>query len=143
MLDSVSVILPQNMSLYFPVRILCWGISMKEYVLLCTRTNVRVKSQGIESARSILITRMCLVLSGFEGNFGVHHVTPRNLSSSLVNKLVSLHGIVTKCSLVQSLRRIFPTRLAIRCVSDVSELFGIWRALFKIKAYSSRFALSC
>ena len=87
MLDSVSVILPQNMSLYFPVRILCWGISMKEYVLLCTRTNVRVKSQGIESARSILITRMCLVLSGFEGNFGVHHVTPRNLSSSLVNKL--------------------------------------------------------
>jgi DNA replication licensing factor MCM3 len=38
--------------------------------------------------------------AGFEGNFGAHHVTPRNLSSGLVNKLISINGIVTKCSLV-------------------------------------------
>jgi DNA replication licensing factor MCM3 len=38
---------------------------------------------------------------GFSGNFGANHVTPRNLSASLVNKLVCVDGIVTKCSLVR------------------------------------------
>jgi DNA replication licensing factor MCM3 len=38
---------------------------------------------------------------GFEGNFGTHHVTPKTLNASLVNKLVCIDGIVTKCSLVR------------------------------------------
>lgn len=38
---------------------------------------------------------------GFEGDFGDHHVTPRTLNSSYVNKLVCISGIVTKCSLVR------------------------------------------
>ena len=38
---------------------------------------------------------------GFEGNFGTHHVTPKSLNATLVNKLVCIDGIVTKCSLVR------------------------------------------
>ena len=38
---------------------------------------------------------------GFEGDFGDHQVTPRTLTSSYVNKLVCINGIVTKCSLVR------------------------------------------
>lgn len=38
---------------------------------------------------------------GFEGNFGTHSVTPRSLSSHFVSKLVSVQGVVTRCSLVR------------------------------------------
>ena len=38
---------------------------------------------------------------GFEGSFGLHHVTPRGLSASLLHKMVMLEGIVTKVSLVR------------------------------------------
>ncbi len=37
---------------------------------------------------------------GFEGSFGSHHVSPRSLTSSHLNHLVCLEGIVTKASLV-------------------------------------------
>ena len=39
---------------------------------------------------------------GIEGDFGRHHVTPKSLNAMLVNKLVCIDGIVTKCSLVRS-----------------------------------------
>ena len=38
---------------------------------------------------------------GVEGNFGSHHVSPRELSAHLLNGLVCVEGIVTKCSLVR------------------------------------------
>jgi len=38
---------------------------------------------------------------GIEGNFGSHHVSPRELSAYLLNGLVCVEGIVTKCSLVR------------------------------------------
>jgi len=38
---------------------------------------------------------------GVEGNFGSHHVSPRELSAYLLNGLVCVEGIVTKCSLVR------------------------------------------
>jgi DNA replication licensing factor MCM3 len=38
---------------------------------------------------------------GFEGNFGRNSVSPRGLLSSLLNNLVQVEGIVTKCSLVR------------------------------------------
>jgi DNA replication licensing factor MCM3 len=38
---------------------------------------------------------------GVEGSFGPHHVSPRGLTSTLLNRLVNVQGIVTKCSLVR------------------------------------------
>jgi DNA replication licensing factor MCM3 len=38
---------------------------------------------------------------GFSGSFGDHHVSPRLLSSMHVGKMLSLEGIVTRCSLVR------------------------------------------
>jgi DNA replication licensing factor MCM3 len=38
---------------------------------------------------------------GFSGSFGDHHVSPRSLSAILIGKMISLEGIVTRCSLVR------------------------------------------
>ena len=38
---------------------------------------------------------------GFEGSFGRQSVSPRSLSSSLLNQLVEVEGIVTKCSMIR------------------------------------------
>eukprot|EP00124_Ichthyophonus_hoferi_P005052 Ihof_evm1s653 gene=Ihof_evmTU1s653 len=34
---------------------------------------------------------------GFDGNFGMHHVTPRGLTASFLGQIVCLEGIITKC----------------------------------------------
>jgi DNA replication licensing factor MCM3 len=39
-------------------------------------------------------------LIGLEGSFGAQHLTPRTLTSSHLNRLVCLEGIVTKCTSV-------------------------------------------
>ncbi|KAI0726179.1 MCM2/3/5 family-domain-containing protein [Fomitopsis betulina] len=38
---------------------------------------------------------------GFSGSFGDHHVSPRTLRASHLGKMISLEGIVTRCSLVR------------------------------------------
>ena len=38
---------------------------------------------------------------GFSGSFGDHHVSPRTLRASQLNKMISLEGIITRCSLVR------------------------------------------
>jgi DNA replication licensing factor MCM3 len=38
---------------------------------------------------------------GFDGSFGTHTVSPRGLLSHLLNKLIVVEGIVTKCSSVR------------------------------------------
>lgn len=38
---------------------------------------------------------------GFSGSFGDHHVSPRTLNASYIGKMISLEGIVTRCSLVR------------------------------------------
>lgn len=38
---------------------------------------------------------------GLGGSFGDHHVSPRNLHSGHLSKVISLEGIVTRCSLVR------------------------------------------
>ncbi|KAG9478953.1 hypothetical protein GDO78_012560 [Eleutherodactylus coqui] len=38
---------------------------------------------------------------GFEGSFGVNHVSPRTLTAGFLGNLVCVEGIVTKCSLVR------------------------------------------
>lgn len=38
---------------------------------------------------------------GFSGSFGDHHVSPRHLRASQLGKMISLEGIVTRCSLVR------------------------------------------
>lgn len=38
---------------------------------------------------------------GFSGSFGDHHVSPRNLRASYLGQMISLEGIVTRCSLVR------------------------------------------
>jgi hypothetical protein len=40
---------------------------------------------------------------GLDGNFGLHHVTPRGLRADLLNKIVCLEGIITKCMLCAAL----------------------------------------
>ena len=40
------------------------------------------------------------VLIGFDGEFGYHRVSPRELGARHISKLVNVIGIVTKCSLV-------------------------------------------
>lgn len=38
---------------------------------------------------------------GFSGSFGDHHVSPRTLKSEHLGKIISLEGIITRCSLVR------------------------------------------
>ncbi|KAF4623005.1 hypothetical protein D9613_001700 [Agrocybe pediades] len=38
---------------------------------------------------------------GFSGSFGDHHVSPRTLNASYLGKMISLEGIITRCSLVR------------------------------------------
>jgi len=38
---------------------------------------------------------------GFSGSFGDHHVSPRTLHAALLGKMISLEGIITRCSLVR------------------------------------------
>ncbi|KAJ8517039.1 hypothetical protein ONZ45_g5738 [Pleurotus djamor] len=38
---------------------------------------------------------------GFSGSFGDHHVSPRTLNASMLGKMISLEGIITRCSLVR------------------------------------------
>ncbi|KAF8649755.1 hypothetical protein AX16_005522 [Volvariella volvacea WC 439] len=38
---------------------------------------------------------------GFSGSFGDHHVSPRTLQAAHLGKMISLEGIVTRCSLVR------------------------------------------
>ncbi|KIY47064.1 MCM-domain-containing protein [Fistulina hepatica ATCC 64428] len=38
---------------------------------------------------------------GLSGSFGDHHVSPRTLNSSYLSKMISLEGIITRCSLVR------------------------------------------
>lgn len=38
---------------------------------------------------------------GFRGSFGDHHVSPRTLRASHLGQMISLEGIVTRCSLVR------------------------------------------
>ena len=38
---------------------------------------------------------------GIQGSFGSHHVSPRGLTATLLNCLVCVEGIVTKCSIVR------------------------------------------
>jgi len=38
---------------------------------------------------------------GLSGSFGDHHVSPRSLHSGLLGRMVSLEGIITRCSLVR------------------------------------------
>jgi DNA replication licensing factor MCM3 len=38
---------------------------------------------------------------GFSGSFGDHHVSPRTLQSAHLGKMISLEGIISRCSLVR------------------------------------------
>lgn len=38
---------------------------------------------------------------GFSGSFGDHHVSPRTLKAAHLGKMISLEGIITRCSLVR------------------------------------------
>ncbi|KAG5219987.1 MCM DNA helicase complex [Salix suchowensis] len=38
---------------------------------------------------------------GFSGSFGDHHASPRTLNASMLGKMISLEGIITRCSLVR------------------------------------------
>lgn len=38
---------------------------------------------------------------GLSGSFGDHHVSPRTLQATHLNKMISLEGIITRCSLVR------------------------------------------
>lgn len=38
---------------------------------------------------------------GFSGSFGDHHVSPRTLQAAQLGKMISLEGIITRCSLVR------------------------------------------
>jgi DNA replication licensing factor MCM3 len=38
---------------------------------------------------------------GFSGSFGDHHTSPRTLKSAHLGKMISLEGIITRCSLVR------------------------------------------
>jgi DNA replication licensing factor MCM3 len=51
------------------------------------------------SAQKFLKTHELQV--GFDGSFGTHAVSPRTLGSNLLNRLVVVEGIVTKCSSIR------------------------------------------
>jgi DNA replication licensing factor MCM3 len=67
---------------------------------------VAMQEAAIESARNAdpslaKVLKAREIRIGFEGSFGTHSVSPRGLMSSMLNNLVEVEGIVTKCSLVR------------------------------------------
>lgn len=67
---------------------------------------IALQEAAIESAKNLnpsfeKILKTSELQVGFEGSLGVNSVSPRGLSSSLLNTLVEVEGIVTKCSSVR------------------------------------------
>ncbi len=56
---------------------------------------------GADPVLSKLLTDDEVVRIGLKGDLGRHEVSPRDLDSSCLGKLVCVFGIVTKCSLVR------------------------------------------
>ena len=79
-----------------------------------TRTVLRKPAEYLppfeEALREVLTSQdpafakqvpLSLVRIGVQGSFGAHHVSPRGLNASLLNSLVCVEGIVTKCTTVR------------------------------------------
>lgn len=77
----------------------------RHVVVRCVLTqaaSMRHCSASLTLSRPLSPRPHCLAVHvGFKGTFGQHSLTPRNLNSRFLNKLVCLDGIVTKCSLVR------------------------------------------
>ncbi len=64
---------------------------------------------GRDGTLSKLLTDDDTIHIGLKGDFGKHEVSPRDLDSTCLGKLVCVFGIVTKCSLVRPKVRELPT----------------------------------
>lgn len=67
---------------------------------------VALKGAAMEAAKDIdpsyeKVLKNSEIQVGFEGSLGGHSVSPRGLNSTLLNKLVEVEGIVTKCSSIR------------------------------------------
>lgn len=71
----------------------------REYMVLLQAAVTETAKDLDPSFGKVLKTRELQV--GFEGSFGANSVNPRGLLSSLLNNLVEVEGIVTRCSLVR------------------------------------------
>jgi DNA replication licensing factor MCM3 len=64
---------------------------------------VALQEAGIERSKQInpyfeKVLKSSDLQVGFEGSFGANAVSPRGLNASLLNSLVQVEGIITKCS---------------------------------------------
>jgi DNA replication licensing factor MCM3 len=71
----------------------------REHIIALQEVISELALQNDPSSAKVLKTNELQV--GFDGSFGSHAVSPRGLLSSLLNKLVVVEGIVTKCSSVR------------------------------------------
>ena len=67
---------------------------------------VALQEAGVETAKNLdpsfdKVLKTAELQVGFEGSLGSHSVSPRGLNSSMLNTLVEVEGIVTKCSSVR------------------------------------------
>ena len=67
---------------------------------------VALQEAGVERSKKIdpsfeKVLKSADLQVGFEGSFGRNSVSPRGLSSAMLNSLVQVEGIVTKCSSVR------------------------------------------
>jgi DNA replication licensing factor MCM3 len=67
---------------------------------------VALQEAGVERSKKIdpsfeKVLKSADLQVGFEGSFGQNSVSPRGLTSSLLNSLVQVEGIITKCSSVR------------------------------------------
>lgn len=73
--------------------------SPRQYILALQQAAKESAENADPSFAKILRTNELQV--GFEGSFGQNSVSPRGLLSTMLNNLVQVEGIVTKCSLVR------------------------------------------
>jgi len=71
----------------------------REYIIALQEAMTEV-ANSLDPSHSKILKRNEMHV-GFEGSFGLNAVSPRGLISSLLNTLVVVEGIVTKCSSVR------------------------------------------
>ncbi|KAF7437172.1 MCM DNA helicase complex subunit [Pleurotus ostreatus] len=70
-----------------------------DYIQACDEALLNIVQRVYDPEKHEIESRSYRV--GFSGSFGDHHASPRTLNASMLGKMISLEGIITRCSLVR------------------------------------------